>query len=110
MITKLSLEAALLASLICTAIIFSLRAFPFVLFSKKEPPSILRFIEKYIPPMVMAVLVIYCLRNIDFVAKPHGAQYFIALAVTLILHLWKKNSMISIFGGTILFMVLDKLL
>jgi branched-subunit amino acid transport protein AzlD len=106
----MSLNLVLLAILISTLIIFSLRAFPFILFSKREPPEIVRFIEKYIPPMVMAVLVIYCLKDIHIESKPYGIPELVAIAATVVLHLWKKNSMISIFGGTILFMVIDKLM
>lgn len=106
---QLSLTAALIGTLISAAILYALRAFPFVLFSKKEPPKVIRFIEKYIPPMVMAVLVVYCLKDINFSAKPFGLAEIVALTFTVIIHLWKKNSMISIFGGTIIFMVLSRL-
>lgn len=106
----LTLNQALIATLIGTAVIFSTRAFPFVLFSKREPPAIIRFIEKYIPPMVMAVLLIYCFKDVQFMAKPFGIPEISALVVTVILHLWKNNSMLSIFGGTFLYMVLIHIL
>lgn len=107
---KITTNMALVATLVSTLVIFSLRAFPFVLFSKREPPHVLRFIEKYIPPMVMAILLVYCFKDVQFAQEPFGAPYLIALAATVILHLWKKNSMFSIFGGTILFMILNKIM
>lgn len=107
---KLTLIQALIGTFISAVILYALRAFPFVLFSKREPPQIIRFIEKYIPPMVMAVLVIYCLKDINLLSRPFGLPELIALAFTVIIHLWKNNSMVSIFGGTILFMILSRVM
>ncbi|MCQ2610408.1 MAG: AzlD domain-containing protein [Treponema sp.] len=106
----ISLNAALIATVVSAAIIFATRAFPFVLFSKKEPPAILKFIERYIPPMVMAVLLIYCFKDVGFGAKPFGIPELVGLGVTVGLHLWRNNSMISIFGGTAVYMVLMRFL
>lgn len=109
-VSPLTLEQAFIATLISALVIFLSRAFPFLLFSKREPPAIIRFIEKYIPPMVMAVLLIYCFKDVNFSAAPFGLSELIALSVTVFLHLWKSNSMLSIFGGTILYMVLIRLM
>ena len=106
---SLTLNNALLATLIAALVIFGTRLFPFALFSKREPPSILRFIEKYIPPMIMAILLIYCLKDVNFTARPFGLPQLIALIVTVASYLWKGNSMVSIFGGTIVFMLLQKM-
>lgn len=103
---SLSLQSALLATFVATLVIFATRLFPFALFSKKEPPKILRFIERYIPPMIMAILLVYCLKDVEFTSSPFGIPHLVALAVTVVTYLWKNNSMISIFGGTILFMIL----
>lgn len=103
---NLSLHAALLATLVSALVIFATRLFPFALFSKGEPPRILRFIEKYIPPMIMAILLVYCFKDVNFTSHPFGLPQVIALAVTVVSYLWKSNSMISIFGGTIVFMIL----
>lgn len=106
----LTLNQILIATLISAAVIFATRAFPFVLFSKKDPPAIIRFIEKYIPPMVMAVLLVYCFKDVNFASNPFGLNEIIALYITVMLHLWKGNSMISIFGGTIVYMILVRLM
>lgn len=108
--SSLSLEQAIIAALIGALVIFFTRAFPFLLFSKREPPAIIRFIEKYIPPMVMAVLLVYCFKDVEFTSIPFGLPELIGLLVTVFLHLWKSNSMLSIFGGTILYMVLIRLM
>lgn len=108
--SQLTLAAVLTAILVSALVILATRAFPFVLFSRRNPPRIICFIEKYIPPMVMAILVVYCLKDTRLVSKPWGLPSFIALALTTVLHLWKRNPMISIFGGTIVYMVLSRML
>ena len=105
----LTLNNALIATLIAALVIFTTRLFPFALFSKREPPPLLRFIEKYIPPMIMAILLIYCLKDVNFTIRPFGLPQLIALLITVVSYLWKGNSMVSIFGGTIVFMILQKL-
>jgi branched-subunit amino acid transport protein AzlD len=91
-------------------VVFATRAFPFVLFTKRKPPAILRFIEKYIPPMVMAILLVYCFKSVQFTAFPFGIPSLAALALTVALHVWKGNAMLSIVSGTVLYMALIKLL
>lgn len=108
----LSINQALVATLLSAAVILAERAFPFLLFSKHEPPKIIRFIEKYIPPMVMSALFIYCLKDMDF-TLPGGAGYvpYIAgIAVTLLTYIWKHNPLVSIFGGTGIYMILTRIL
>lgn len=87
-------------------VIFATRAFPFLLFSRRDPPPVLRFVERFIPPMVMGVLVVYCLKDIKWTQWPSGAGELASLAVVAVLHLWKKNAMLSIFGGTAFYMIL----
>jgi branched-subunit amino acid transport protein AzlD len=104
----LSISQLIVAVFVSALVIFATRAFPFVLFSKRDPPALLRFIEKNIPPMVMAILLVYCLKSVRFTASPYGIPELAALAVTIGAHLWKGNPMISIFGGTAVFMVLSR--
>lgn len=101
-----SLTGVLVAVPLMALTILATRAFPFVLFSRRNPPAVIRFIEKYIPPMVMAVLVVYCLKDIRWSVWPSGVRELASLALVVILHLWKKNAMLSIFGGTALYMLL----
>ncbi|MDR1748046.1 MAG: AzlD domain-containing protein [Spirochaetaceae bacterium] len=104
------LDRTLLSVVFMALIIFATRAFPFVLFSRHKPPGILLFIEKYIPPMIMAVLVVYCLKSVSFTSAPYGVPELAALLFVTAVHLWRKNAMLSIFGGTILYMVLIRVL
>jgi len=102
----ISIHQALLAVCIFALIIFATRAFPFLLFSRKKPPRILQFIEQYIPPAVMAILVVYSLKDISWTVSPGGAPHIAALLAAVGLHAWKKNALISILGSTTLFMIL----
>lgn len=105
--TPLTIPQALAATFVSAAVIFSTRAFPFVLFSHRKPPHILAFVERSIPPMVMAILVVNCFCDARCDAKT--ASQAISLGAVVLLHLWKKNPMISIFGGTVLYMALLRL-
>lgn len=111
---KLSILAAVTATLCSMLVIFLERAFPFILFSRKKPPKVISFIEKYIPPMVMAALVVYCLKGISFASGSENLDkylpYLAGSAVTVALHLWKSNALLSILGGTISYMLLLKFL
>lgn len=115
----LSIQSAVLVTFCSGIIILLERAFPFVLFSRKNPPFIIRFIEKYIPPMVMTALLFYCLKDISFFKQIDNITkinlsgflpYICGVSVTVVLHLWKKNSLLSICGGTIIYMVLIRIL
>ncbi|MBO5100182.1 MAG: AzlD domain-containing protein [Treponema sp.] len=110
---KLSILQAFIAIFSTAVLMFLLRAFPFILFSKKKPPKILEFIEKYIPPMVIGVLIIYCLSDAKystFTSSPWGIPTVAGILFTTVMHLWKNNSMLSIFGGTILYMFLNHII
>lgn len=105
-----TLTEALIAVPLMGLVILATRAFPFLLFSRRDPPALIRFVERFIPPMVMAVLVVYCLKDIHWTAWPSGIREISALALVVVLHLWKKNAMLSIFGGTAFFMLLRALI
>ena len=81
---------------VCALIIFVERAFPFVLFSKTNPPKIIKIIQKFIPTMVISCLLVYCLKDVTFTDQ-NGLYLkgfipsFSALFVTLGLQLWKKK-------------------
>lgn len=106
----LPLGMAICAALISALIIFGERLFPFALFSKKDPPALVRFIERYIPSMVMAVLIVYSLKDVNVAQPVVAIPYAAGIGATVVLQLVCRNSMVSIFGSTILFMVLSRML
>ena len=83
------------------------RFLPFIIFSEnRETPAFIRYISKYLPSAVFGMLVIYCLKNVDIFHGNHGLPEFISVAATALLHLWKRQMLISIAGGTICYMLL----
>ena len=91
---------------VCTACTFLERALPFIIFRGKEVPEIVRYLGRVLPMAIMATLVIYCIKGITFSSLAGWVPTLIASAVTVAFHLWKGNTMLSIFGGTICYMVL----
>ena len=92
---------------VMAGVTFLTRVLPFLLFVRGEsPPKIVLYLGRMLPPAVIAMLIIYCLRGISFSAPAGWAPQLIAVGAVVGLHLWKHNNLLSIFGGTILYMVL----
>ena len=82
-----------------------LRFLPFLVFRKKTPPYIV-YLGKVLPAAIIGMLVIYCLNDVSLFKAPFGISELLAGAAVVILQIWKRNSLVSILGGTILYMVL----
>jgi branched-subunit amino acid transport protein AzlD len=100
----MNIEYLLIVIAIMSGATFATRLPPFVLFSGNEQHQLLQFIAKYIPPMVMSILVIYMLKSVDYLSI-EGFYVVIALIVTIGVHLWRRNALMSIVAGTVVFMV-----
>ena len=100
---------AMLVIAVCAIITFLLRAAPFLLFRGREVPASVTYLGRALPTAIMAALVIYCMKDVSFAAPGGWAPRFIACGVTVALHLWKHNTLLSIFGGTAVCMVLTQL-
>ncbi len=86
---------------------FATRVTPFLVFPKgKEVPSIVHYLGKVLTPAVIGMLVVYCLKGTHIIAAPHGIPELIAVVTVAILHIWKRNNLLSIGVGTVLYMVL----
>lgn len=84
-----------------------MRALPFLVFSSGKPtPRFVRYLGKALPAAVFGMLIVYCLRSVDVASGAHGLPELIAIAVTAALHLWRKNTLLSIAGGTVCYMIL----
>ena len=96
---------------VVAVITFILRAIPFAVFGgKKEMPETVRQVAELLPAAIIAVLVIYCIKS-DLVLPGMGTiATMTAVLVVVILHLWKRNILLSIFGGTVVYMGLLHLL
>ena len=97
---------AVLVSLLIGLIVFAERLFPFAVFSKRKPGKLIHLFERYIPPLVMIGLLIYSLRDVRFTSLGLWLPQISAITFTIVTYLWKKNSLVSIFGGTIIYMIL----
>ena len=98
---------AVAAIAVMAVVTFLTRALPFLLFDRGEsPPKIVLYLGRVLPPAVIAMLIIYCLKGISFASPAGWAPQLIAVGAVVALHLWKHNNLLSIFGGTILYMVL----
>ena len=85
----------------------ALRFLPFVIFSgKRQTPAYISYLGNVLPFSIMGMLVIYCLRNISFSAAPFGIPELLSCAVVAALHLWKRNTLLSIAAGTVFYMLL----
>lgn len=82
------------------------RVFPFLFFTKKNLPKSLEFIEKFFPSIIMTILIIYTVKDVNFNVAPYGFKEIGAIVFTAILHISLKNYLISIFCGTIFYMIL----
>ena len=106
----MTISKAIIVSILIGLIVFSERLFPFVLFSKYQPGKLIRIFEHFIPPLVMTGLLIYSLRDIRFTSPEQWVPQISAIAFTIATYLWRKNSLISIFGGTIIYMILIRVM
>lgn len=83
------------------------RFLPFWLFPAGKPiPRVISYLGKVLPGAVMGLLVIYCLKDVQWTAPPHGLPELLAVAVVVLLHWYKRNTLLSIGGGTLFYMIL----
>ncbi|WP_405354219.1 branched-chain amino acid transporter permease [Ruminococcus sp.] len=87
------------------------RFLPFLVFPSDKPtPKFVQYLGKVLPPAIFGLLVIYCLKSVDVLSGTHGIPELIAILVVVALHLWKRQMILSIAGGTICYMLLIQLI
>lgn len=83
------------------------RFLPFLVFREDKPtPAFVQYIGRYLPPAVFGMLVVYCLKDVKILAGNHGLPELIAILVTGDVHIWKRQTLLSIAAGTICYMLL----
>lgn len=98
---------SVLIIIVAAVITFLLRALPFLIFGgKRKTPQFISFLGGVLPYAVMGMLLVYCLKDVAFASAPFGIPELIACAVVALLHVWKRNSLLSIGVGTVLYMVI----
>ncbi len=84
---------------------------PFLMFPEgKETPKTVVYLGNVLPPAMIGLLIIYCLKDVSLPVSPHGIPEVLAILFIVVLHKWKSNVLLSIGGGTLLYMVLVQLI
>ncbi len=92
---------------VMAAVTALLRFLPFwLLGGKRKTPEYIAYLGKVLPYAIMGMLVVYCLRGITPLVWPHGLPELLAAAAVAALHLWRRNTLLSIAGGTVCYMIL----
>jgi len=92
---------------VMTLVTMATRFLPFLIFNEhRKTPQIILYLGKVLPCAIMGMLVIYCLKDVSVLTEPYGLPELIGIAVVALLHIWKRNTLLSIGVGTVLYMVL----
>ena len=92
---------------VATLVTMATRFLPFLIFgSGRKTPDIIVYLGKVLPYAIMGMLVVYCMKDVSFLQAPHGIPELLGCAVVAALHLWKRNTLLSIGAGTVFYMVL----
>ena len=95
---------------VASLVTIALRFLPFIVFGRgRKTPEIITYLGRVLPFAIMGMLVVYSLRNVSFTAMPFGLPELIACLVVVLLHIWRRNTLISIAGGTVAYMLLVQL-
>ena len=95
--------------LVAAAVTFGTRLLAFVIFGGRkggEPPKWVTYLGQVLPPAVIALLIVYCLRSVSVTEYSWGLPELIAGAATVGIHLWKRSMLLSIAAGTVIYMLL----
>lgn len=108
----MTLFQRVLTIILCALATICTRFLPFLLFSDKRsggkrqlPPYVL-FLGKALPAAIFGMLVVYCLKNVSVFSESRGIPELIAILLTVLLHLWKRKTLLSIAAGTVCYMLL----
>ncbi len=105
--TDMTFLEQVLTIAICSLATMTTRFLPFFCFKPgKNLPPYIQYLGKALPSAVFALLVVYCLKDVHFTSGTYGLPEIIAIAVTVVLHIWRRNMMLSMAAGTAVYMVL----
>ena len=89
----------------------ALRFLPFLIFGEtRKTPPLISYLGQVLPYAIMGMLVVYCLKGVSFASSPFGIPEFLGCAVVTLLHIWRRNTLLSIGAGTICYMLLVQLI
>ena len=98
---------AILTIAVCALATAGLRFLPFLIFGEnRKTPSVIAYLGQVLPFAIMGMLVVYCLKDVDLTAMPFGIPEALGCAIVAGLHVWKRNTLLSIGAGTVVYMLL----
>lgn len=101
-----NLHSALLI-IVMALVTAGLRFLPFLIFGENQKtPPLVAYLGQVLPFAIMGMLVVYCLKDVSFTAAPFGIPEIVGCAVVTLLHIWKRNTLLSIGVGTLCYMLL----
>lgn len=104
---KTQIMHSILIVAIAAIVTAATRFLPFLLFpAGKKTPKVITYLSSVLPFAIIGMLVVYCLKDVGITSYPYGIPELIAIVAVVALHLWKKNTLLSVAGGTVLYMVL----
>jgi branched-subunit amino acid transport protein AzlD len=106
----MTLAQQIITIAICALGTMLTRFLPFFIFSPKKPtPRYIQYLGKALPSAIFGMLIIYCLKDVSFISGSYGLPEIISIIFVVLLHLWRRQMLISIAGGTICYMLLIQL-
>ena len=106
----MTLTQQIITIALCVLGTMATRFLPFIVFSGNKPtPKFISYLGKALPAAIFGMLVVYCLKNVNLLAFSFGLPELIAIVFVVVLHLWKRQMLLSIAGGTVLYMLLVQL-
>lgn len=100
----------LLSILVMAVVTAALRFLPFIVFGRKKTPAFIEYLGKVLPYAIMGMLVVYCLKDTRLTAAGSWIPAVCGVAATVGMHVWKRNSIFSILAGTIVYMILIRVM
>ena len=97
---------SILLIVVMSLVTIFLRFLPFMIFGNRKTPDSIVYLGKVLPYAIMGMLVVFCLKNVSFIANPYGIPEVLACLVVIGLHVYKRNTLLSIVGGTAVYMFL----
>lgn len=108
--TEMTFPQQVVTIAMCVLATVLTRFLPFLIFSPRRPtPKYIQYLGRMLPGAIFAMLVVYCLKNVSFATYSFGIPELLGIAATVGLHLWKRQMLLSIAGGTIAYMLLVQL-
>lgn len=102
-----SMLHSVLIVIVVALVTLLIRLLPFLIFhGEKKTPEIISYLGTVLPYAIMGMLVVYCLKGISLTAAPHGLPELISCVLIVLLHCWKRNTLLSILGGTVVYILL----